>query len=403
MRIRSLVVVVGACTAPLLLAALAAAGCPPGAGSEAYLRPGPWGVGQRTLELLDPSRDTPAHGPHPARSGRVLVTEVWYPSADAAPGAPPVREADAARGRFPLVVDAHGFSDFRDSRAYYAAALASRGYVVAAPEFPVTSLRSGAPRNVDTPSQPGDVRFVVDTLLDVARTRGSWLAARLDRHRVALSGYSNGGTTALLASFHATLRDERVRAVAVVAPGSCYLTERFFRAARPPLLVVAGDDDAIVERQPDEVFATARSPRTLVRLLRGTHAGFLGFLTAPSESSYDAIACSALDVLPPDAFVFDPERLGGARAGIDPARCSVPCQEPLPPGPPMPAPRQQELTAASLVAFFDATLKRSSRARCFLDRGLAAENADVRVEREAANGLPRRAVSPPVTHTSRAR
>jgi hypothetical protein len=54
----------------------------------------------------------------------------------------------------------------------------------------------------------------------------------------------------------------------------------------------------------------------------------------------------------------------------------------------MQALRQHDLTTAAITAFFDATLRRSRRARCFLERGLAGENTDVRVERAARSPLP---------------
>jgi hypothetical protein len=47
----------------------------------------------------------------------------------------------------------------------------------------------------------------------------------------------------------------------------------------------------------------------------------------------------------------------------------------------MQATRQHDLTQASVVAFFESTFRGSRAAGCLLRRGLAAENADVRVER----------------------
>src|SRR5580765_1996952 len=57
-------------------------------------------VGVTTLTVSDTSR------------GRTLVTEVWYPAT--VPG----RDAAPARGRFPLVLVAHGSCGFRTNYEY---------------------------------------------------------------------------------------------------------------------------------------------------------------------------------------------------------------------------------------------------------------------------------------------
>jgi len=61
--------------------------------------------------------------------------------------------------------------------------------------------------------------------------------------------------------------------------------------------------------------------------------------------------------------------------------CELPCRDPVPPGPSMTADRQHELTRAVAVAFFQERLQKSRAARCFLDQGFAAENAEVTLRR----------------------
>src|SRR5262245_48705443 len=68
---------------------------------------GPYAVSQTTLQLYDSARD------------RLLVTEVWLP---------------VGSRRFPLVLVAHGNCGFRTNYEYVSVAIASRGYVVAAPD-----------------------------------------------------------------------------------------------------------------------------------------------------------------------------------------------------------------------------------------------------------------------------
>src|SRR5690242_14973735 len=102
------------------------------------LAPGKLAVGHRTLELVDPSRGTPAWAGRPALPSRTLPTEVWYPTTGAS-GATPVENAPFASGRYPLVVNSPGLGDAGPGEAYVGIALASRGYVVASLTFPLTN------------------------------------------------------------------------------------------------------------------------------------------------------------------------------------------------------------------------------------------------------------------------
>src|SRR6266852_5656967 len=109
--------------------------------SAQVLQPGPAAVGVTTVTFEDTSRPTMANGSFPGSPSRILVTEIWYP---AEPGASPPatenRDAPLAQnGRpYPLVIYSHGFFSNRIAGAYLAHQLASHGYVVAAPDFPLT-------------------------------------------------------------------------------------------------------------------------------------------------------------------------------------------------------------------------------------------------------------------------
>jgi predicted dienelactone hydrolase len=153
---------------------------------------GPFAVGVRTTDLVDPERERP------------LAVETWYP-ADAAhagadlatdtkdryrliPGLPhttqdAVRDARPATGRFPLVAFSHGFGSHRRQSTFLCTHLASHGYVVAAVDhtgnttidmFEMTmAVRRGAvlPDALSTlqtfiDARPRDVRFTIDRVLD---------------------------------------------------------------------------------------------------------------------------------------------------------------------------------------------------------------------------------------------
>ena len=368
----------------LVLAPAARALCPPEATTVTYLQSS-FGVGVRTLDLVDRSRRTPPHAGLPGSRVRTLTVEVWYPAAPGETG--PVRDAPLAAERpFPLVVNSPGLLDSRGGELYYTAHLASRGFVVASIDFPLT--RGGAPGGpelADFHNQPGDVRFVIDQLLRLSRRRGEWLAGGVDRKRLGVTGLSLGGGTTLLVTYHRRLRDRRIRAALPVAPTGCFFGERFYRStAGPTLLVLQGDQDLLVPLATNgaRVFERARSPRTLVTLAHGTHTAFVTYFTGSAAESYDKIGCAAIAGVATLGDIF--AGLGGPRAGIDPTGCALPCQDPPPDNPPMSADEQHRLTKVVEAAFFDATLKGSAAASCFLGEVLAAENPDARVATHAA-------------------
>src|SRR5262245_53239715 len=95
----------------LMVGAAFAGGYDPGA-------TGRFAVGTTTLTLVDASR------------GRTFVTEVWYPATTAG------RDVTLRRGHFGLVLVAHGNCGSRTNYEYLTTHLASRGFVVGAPDFP---------------------------------------------------------------------------------------------------------------------------------------------------------------------------------------------------------------------------------------------------------------------------
>ncbi len=362
-----------------------------------FLARGRYGVGHRQLALVDTARGTDAWAGRPALPSRSLPTEVWYPIAGTSAGTP-VEEAPLAAGRrFPLIVNSPGLGDLGTGEAYLAIVLASRGYVVASPTFPLTNtgflLDPAGPYLQDIRNQPGDVSFILDHLIALARTSGTWLARGVDERRIGLTGLSLGGMNTLLATYHPTLRDRRVKAAAALAPASCFLNERLYGFAKPPLLLVVGDEDLITPLATNAraTFERARSPRRLVTLAKATHTAFSSLIGIPSATSYDTIGCSVLEGKITQQQVDD--TIAGFGSGSAPyvsaTGCALPCTTPAPATAPMQAMRQHDLTQAAVVAFFEATFRGVKDGACFLQRGLVRE-ADVTVERAKGRRLPRR-------------
>src|SRR5207247_8899509 len=113
--------------------------------------------------------------------------------------------------------------------------------------------------------------------------------------------------------------------------------------ARPALAVLRASHARLVPLATNgaRVSAPARSPRTLVTLVHGTHTAFVTYFTGSAAESYDKIGCAAIAGVATLGNIL--AGLGGPRAGIDPTGCSLPCQDPIPQNRPMSADEQHRL------------------------------------------------------------
>jgi predicted dienelactone hydrolase len=210
------------------------------------------------LTFVDHSRLIRLPGRRPAP--RRLVTVVRYPR--------------HAPGPVPLVVFGHGFAV---TPAYYFRLLdawAAAGYVVAAPVFPLGSAHApGGPREADIVNQPRDMRFVITRLLALSAGRGSPLAGLIDRRRIAVSGQSDGGETALAVAYYRSYLDRRVRAAIILSGARLPGTVRpDFPQPSPPLLATQGTADTINRpRFTYDFFRVAPRPKYLLQLLGAGH------------------------------------------------------------------------------------------------------------------------------------
>ena len=357
--------------------------------SAMVLQPGPAEVGVTTMVFEDTSRPTMPNGSYAGASSRTLVTEIWYPTdAGTAAAGQETRDAPSARGGrpFPLIIYSHGFMSMRTGGAYLARQLASYGYVVAAPDFPLTNIHAPGGANVlDLAQQPGDVHFLIDRLLALSGDAHSPLAGGIDPHRIGLTGLSLGGTTTFLAAFRPTLRDPRVRAAAPMAGGTCFFGPSFYGTRSVPLLIVHGDLDAIVPYPQNAVFAfdEANRPKYLATLVGGSHTGFAdGTEIFDTQNNVDDVGCFALrGTLPEGGNQSLLDDLGGAAAGIIAGDCPAPCSgsSPLPRA--IRPSRQHQLTILTIVPFFEATFRGDQRARHFLEETAAAENPELKIQR----------------------
>ena len=246
--------------------------------------PGPLPVGMRGGEVSDP-----------ARPGRVLPYEVWYPESDGKRG-----------GRRPLVVASHSSGGHKRQLAYLCAHLASHGYVVAAPDHVGSTAADSAERarhaarnNVLSAAardaliarmiadRVPDLRLVISTMLGGGAGE---ISRSIDADRVGLVGWSFGGWS-VLATPEA---DERIGAVAALAPagasnplpGILPVTLTFAWKRKVPTLLLAAEGDRFIPLAGvQELYARLPSSKAMFILGGADHGHFADLVSEPGGVS----------------------------------------------------------------------------------------------------------------------
>jgi pimeloyl-ACP methyl ester carboxylesterase len=345
---------------------------PQGPDSQARFTLGPFATSNESFKAVDASRPTQAYRAFPGRPARELKGELWRPAREAQPG--------------PLVVYSHGFMSFHREGVYLAQFLASHGYTVVAVDYPLSGFRApDGPFMRDVVNQPGDVSFLIDTLLKRNGDPSDVLFSTIDPQKIAVAGTSLGGLTSTLATFHRRMRDPRIAAAISIAGPSSMFTAEFFAGNDVPYLVIFGDGDVIVP------YAANATPildkyrnTTLVSLHNGSHAGFaqpaatlMRFIANP-----DRIGCRAvLEGLKDDLAVQNNQFmaiLGGAEDGVkSDTRINICTSPPIPVA--MQAARQHMFTTLASYAFLESVFASDQQsrdaARHYLQQTLAAENS----------------------------
>jgi fermentation-respiration switch protein FrsA (DUF1100 family) len=241
-------------------------------------------VGVRVLALEDPTRATPAdpEGRFAASPTRRLTTSVFYPAALGIPGTTSttalafgddgpaaIADARAAEGRYPVILFSGGAPGTPTDYEPLLATWAKLGYVVIAPEFPVSSLTGPTPVAwADQPDQVRDARFVLRRMLalDRAPVRDGGFAGLLDRRHIAAAGHSMGGLTTL-ALISRCCREPRIAAAVVLAGVSDPLAGPALHDITGPVLFAHDRwDIAVPYGQGKRAFAAASPPKYLLEV-----------------------------------------------------------------------------------------------------------------------------------------
>lgn len=228
---------------------------------------GPYDVGVTTI-TIDADTDRP------------LTLDVWFPIDDAGDAplhqytflpeiyyeSPTAVTADAgqisADGPFPLVVYSHGSGGLRYIAADYTEAIASYGYVVAAPDHTGNTavelvLGVETDRAANAFNRPNDVISVIDALSDPQSTEGTGFVGSVDAERVAVTGHSAGGYTTYAVvggadtDLGAVVPDPRIDAIITLAPATGGITDETFAAITVPALVLGGTADDVTPIDPN--------------------------------------------------------------------------------------------------------------------------------------------------------
>jgi dienelactone hydrolase len=242
---------------------------------------GPFPVGMRGAEVTDP-----------ARPGRVLPFEIWYPDRD-----------EGKRGaRRPLIVASHSSGGHKRQLAYLCAHLASHGYIVAAPDHVGSTAadaaeraRNAARNNVLSAAarealiarmiadRVPDLRLVISTILGGGAGE---VSRSVDGERIGLVGWSFGGWSVLATPES----DERIGAVAAFAPagasnplpGILPVTLTFaWKRKVPTLLLAAERDQFIPVAGVQELYARTSSSKAMFILGGADHGHFADLVPDP--------------------------------------------------------------------------------------------------------------------------
>ena len=264
---------------------------------------GPYQIGVRTLALEDASRtDVGSTDPRP------VTVEVYYPSTDAATAgvpkdvikvlgldivaSPAYRDVALAAGPFPLVLFSHGNGGIRFQSFFFAAHLASHGYVVVCPDHRGNTFVDIGAGIVDpdvAKNRPLDLSFLIDQFLAFNTTSGDPFAGAIDPERIGVSGHSFGGYTAFAIAGGTfavgTFTDPRVKAILPQAPAAPF-PDAFFDAIHIPTLILGGSIDVTTpfaenQQRPFDLLPSGAAVVGLGELADAGHFTFSDFCEVP--------------------------------------------------------------------------------------------------------------------------
>ena len=180
----------------------------------------------------------------------------------------------------PLLMFSHGSCGYAERSIFLTALMASYGFIVASPPHPGNTIAdlltlpgcgSDEAQADSFLNREADIRFVIDTLLQLNADPASFLHGAIDPIRIGMSGHSFGA--------HTTLRvcadDARVIAGLALAPAVFMIEEQIPHIAIP-MMIQDGLDDTTTEFGPNAqaAYDLLHAPRYLVAIEDTGHYAF---------------------------------------------------------------------------------------------------------------------------------
>ncbi|MGC3861955.1 alpha/beta hydrolase family protein [Micromonospora chersina] len=232
----------------------------------------------------------PAHAATPATT-RVTAAPTGGEAASGPTGSGTTARPDVpvAAGRFPVVVYSHGLHSLPDLHAPLTTRWAAAGFVVVAPTYPRTNLRSRDFARADVRNQPADGWRLIRHLVRLDARPGDPLAGHLAVDRFAAAGHSAGGFTT--AGMFTSGHSRRLRAGIVIAGGG--LAGSFAGPVAPVLFVHGGADPIVPESVGRAAYARSRGPAAFLGLPGQGHGEYL----TPGRPGFAQVLAATTDFL----------------------------------------------------------------------------------------------------------
>jgi predicted dienelactone hydrolase len=240
---------------------------------------------------------------------RPVTVEVYYPSTAAAVAGvpkdvvqvlgidvvatPAFRDVARAPGTFPLVLFSHGNDGIRFQSFFFAAHLASHGFIVVSPDHHGNTFVDSLLGIVDAASainRPLDMSFLIDELEAFNGESGNFFEGAIDPNRIGMSGHSFGGYTALALAGGTfplgTFTEPRIKAIMPQAPAADPFPDAFFATIAVPTLIVGGSIDQTTpfpanQQRPFDLLPSGAAVVDLAQLRDAGHFTFSDFCEVP--------------------------------------------------------------------------------------------------------------------------
>jgi len=201
---------------------------------------GSYAVGTSTVSIVEP-------GGAGATAERSLPTAIFYPGQGAAAGEAAGLPPDKIHAPYPLLVFSEGYNISIQAYTTLLRDWASAGFVVVAPTYPHTDPAGpGVVDENDIIYHPADLRYVITTILDDARSSGSIISGLVDADEIGVVGHSDGADVSLAVVADSCCQDPRVKAAAILSGAElASFGGHYAFSDGVPLLVVQGNADTI--------------------------------------------------------------------------------------------------------------------------------------------------------------